>query len=153
MLELYERPPIWREVVAKFRIDPDAVFYAWGNTIYNPGRLKLTPSLIAHEGVHGLRQLGMGVEAWWRRYLDDDGFRLNEEIPAHRAEWFRFERDSKMPGVPNPRTQRRWELKQIAKRLSGPMYGGMVTYAEAKRLITADEAEIVAVPGAVSQPA
>jgi len=39
--------------------------------------------------------------------------------------------------MPRPRNERRIVLKQMAKRLSAPMYGSIISAAEAKKRITA----------------
>ena len=90
-------PPLYDEIAMAFslRLDQDIIF-SWGDRLYVPWRKAtmsredsiVAPELIAHEAVHGERQ-GSGQEIlnWWRRYIEDREFRLQEEIPAHRAEY------------------------------------------------------------------
>jgi len=70
------------------------------------------------------------VEEWWQAYLERPNFRLREEIPAHQAEYqFLMMRGN--------RRRRRLSLVELANRLSGPLYGRMVSPARAKQLIRA----------------
>lgn len=122
------RPPIFDECRAKFGPAVDRAIFSWGGTVYNPFGWRLPAQLLAHEAVHGERQIAIGIEAWWRRYLDDADFRLAEEIPAHIAEYRAIAR------IGN-RNQRRLALNMISHRLAGALYGRVITVAAAKDLI------------------
>jgi hypothetical protein len=128
-------PPNYHRILQTF---PNAknpgVIFAYGDTIYAPGRTSLPPELVAHESVHGERQLAIGVENWWERYLTDPAFRYDEELLAHRAEY------RKLCGIAPTRQVRRAGLKMIAKKLAAPLYGCMVTVARAMQDLEADEA-------------
>lgn len=90
-------------------------------------------SLIAHEAVHQGQQTAFegGIEGWWKTYCLDGPFRLQQEIPAHRAELRSLlERSSN-------RHARRTYLKMVATRLASPLYGRLVTLGEAKALLKA----------------
>lgn len=115
------------EIVAVFpnASKPDVVF-AWGNTIYSPSSDYVSPEIMAHEIVHGGRQ-GQNVEAWWARYLADPAFRLAEEIPAHQAEFRAFSGKD--------RNARMRHLHFVANRLSGPLYGSLISPAKARSLL------------------
>ena len=54
---IYDRPPLFEEINARFKL-PSGVIFAWGDIIYNPTRVHIPPSLMAHEAVHGRRQAG-----------------------------------------------------------------------------------------------
>lgn len=125
-----DHPPIWDEAAERFGLRPDAqVIFSWGDLIYNPNSIVVTPSLLAHEEVHGARQ-GTDVVGWWRRYLDEAEFRLAEEVPAHQVEY-----RVAMEHARN-RHERRSLRRAIAARLASPLYGHLVTRAMANRLIT-----------------
>lgn len=128
MREVFDHPPLFALIDAKFHVAGKPIIFSWGGIVYNPQRIEIPPALWAHEAVHGARQ-GGGIEAWWRRYIDDPVFRLVEEIPAHRAEY------RQMLAECGNRRARRSYLRQMAKRLAGPLYGRMVTPAAARRLI------------------
>lgn len=122
-------PPNFEEIAAVFPMaHNDGVIFAYGDTIFNPSGQALPQSLLDHEAVHCKRQIEMGVDAWWEKYLVDGEFRYNEELLAHRAEWQAVKADGSLS-----RPQRRDQLKQIAKRLSGPLYGRRVSFEQAKR--------------------
>lgn len=123
-------PPNIDAIDAIFKVRGKPVIFSWDGAIYNPHGIRVTPELLIHEKVHSDRQFGK-PEAWWDRYLSDKSFRLDEELHAHRAE-FRFLRSRAFKPGKIAR-----ELAGVAARLAGPLYGGMVSLDEAKRLILA----------------
>lgn len=128
---VFDYPPLFDEIDAKFRVRGKPIIYAWGPLIYNPMGVRVPIQLQAHEAVHGKRQ-GDDIEGWWRRYIDDAAFRLAEEIPAHRAEYLVL-----ATGAIN-RQQRRHVLRVTAKRLAAPVYGRMVSLRLATKLIMSE---------------
>lgn len=128
------RPPNFNEIIKVFPMAAGrGVIFAYGDTIYAPF-IEVTPELIAHENVHGHRQLKMGVEEWWKRYLEDIPFRYEEELPAHRAE---FRHLCSMSGNEK---WRRMHLDMVAMKLAAPLYGRMVNLKQAKQDILAGNA-------------
>ena len=121
------RPPNFGLIVARF---PNAanhgVYFSYGYTLYNPSGVTVTRELREHEATHGERQLAMGVEAWWNRYLTDRLFVLDEELHAHHAEW---RASVKRHGPDNRR------LRMIAAKLAGPLYGCMISAEQAAHAI------------------
>lgn len=111
---VYDYPPIYDELVKAFPIRGKSIIFSWGDRLYVPNGETVTPELLAHEAAHGERQLG-DIEGWWRRYIDDAGFRLQEELVAHRAEYAYLLRHGN-------RRDRRIALKRTAKRLAAPIY-------------------------------
>lgn len=102
--------------------------FCYGPAIYRPKMSgTIDVALMAHEAVHAMRQ-DNDPDGWWDRYLIDDQFRFYEELLAHRREF-------EIASHGKPRPKRRYILNQIAKRLSGPMYGNVVITEKAKRLI------------------
>lgn len=124
------RPPNWDAIVAAFPfvLRRHGVMFCYGDTVFAPGGAVLDESVEAHEMVHSRRQ-GADPARWWEMYIASPRFRLNEEIPAH-VEEYRVIRSTV-----TERIRRRMYLRQIAQRLSGPLYGSLVTFDEAKRLI------------------
>lgn len=120
------------EIDAIFNVKGKPVIFTWGDTIYNPAGIFITPELRAHEEVHFVRQTGdtPAIEAWWKRYLIDEEFRLAEELPAHRAEFQKFCQTHK------DRNARNKFLTTIAARLAGPLYGGLLTLPQARTKIS-----------------
>lgn len=125
-------PPNIDAIDAAFKVrGQKGVLFTFGDTIYVPGGERVPAPLKAHEGVHFSRQTNdrPKIEAWWERYIADPEFRLAEELPAHRAEYRQFcalERD---------RNARSRYLHEIAQRLAGPFYGGLVSFIEARKRI------------------
>lgn len=123
-------PPNFSVLAKRFPIKgKPGILYAWGDTLYNPSGVKVTPWIMSHEEVHGGRQKRSGLDAWWDNYMKIPGYRLYEELLAHQAEWQAFLRYSNEPSSPY--------LDLIATRLSSPLYGSMVAYEDARLAIKA----------------
>ena len=125
------RPPNYADIVAAF---PAAArlgtIFTYGNIVYVNGVPDLNPQLKAHEAVHIDQQRRHGGPGpWWERYLADGPFRLAQELSAHRAEYKTLKHLDRNAGAR--------ALEFIAARLASPLYGGIVTVREAKRLILA----------------
>src|SRR4051812_39011441 len=87
------RPPNFDAIVEVFPFAQNAgVIFTYGQTIYNPSAVSISPALKCHESVHAQRQGSNEEEirAWWERYLKEPMFRLEEELLAHRAEYRSF---------------------------------------------------------------
>ena len=123
-------PPNFDAIVAVIpRAANSNVMFTYGDTIYAPGGGDISDWLVAHEEIHCFRQ-GHDPEGWWKRYLVDIQFRFNEELIAHRVEW----RTWMNMGARN-RHERLRMMRIIAGRLSGPLYGGLVNFENARSLI------------------
>lgn len=125
-------PPNYDKIKEKMNPPARAIF-CYGGTIYAPVGADITPELHAHEQVHCTRQ-GEDIEGWWDQYLVDPQFRFDEELLAHKAEYAAY-----LAGRNPNRASRRRVLKVIAKRLSGPLYGRVVTFDKAVRLVKGDK--------------
>jgi len=117
MAVITARPPNFEAIAAVF---PDAgkhgVIFAYGDAIYNPSGIFIPPALLAHEGVHLLRQRdGETAESWWAKYLADAEFRYREELEAHVGEY-----NAQLAGI--DRNQRAKLLMATAHRLIAPLY-------------------------------
>lgn len=125
-------PPNIDEIAASL---PEArsgvVLFCYGDTIYNPAGIRIPFSLRAHEAAHSKRQghTEAEIREWWRKYAADEMFRLDEELPAHRAEYAAFCEQTR------DKEHRFRFLVTLAKRLSGPLYGGLIEFGAAKRAI------------------
>lgn len=130
------KPPNYDAIAELFPVirSKPGIIFTYGDTIYNPGNVTLSQSLLAHEGTHSRRQ-GDKPQEWWEQYLVDKSFRLNEELLAHQIEYI-----SAIEG--HGRAVRRRTLHAIAARLSGPIYGKLLSQSEAReRIGSAREAE------------
>lgn len=128
---VWDFPPLYEEIAAAFKLRRDqGIIFSWGGRVFNPDGLSISPPLAAHEAVHGARQgtVEANIVDWWKRYIDDVRFRLEEEIPAHQAEYRWFIEHGN-------RNQRRIALKQTAARLASPLYGRLVGVSTARDML------------------
>ncbi len=134
---VFDYPPIFDRILEVFpKAKEPGVIFAWGQTIFNPSKVVIPAQLLAHEEVHGVRQLQLlgGVVDWWKQYLDDPKFRLAEEVQAHWAEYHAL-------ATLGNRHDRKAALKQTAKRLASPLYGQMIGPKRAQELLMVVERE------------
>jgi hypothetical protein len=125
-----DKPPLYDRIIQVFPNGAKhGVLFSWGDVIYNPSGITISQALLAHEDVHGQRQVG-DIEGWWEKYLTDPEFRLREEFLAHCAEIMQF-------NATHARHMRRAYLVQVAGRLSGPLYGNLISFAKAKSNLAA----------------
>ncbi len=123
-----EKPPIYENACAAFRLNPKSVVFTYGDTIYNPNDLPLGEDIIAHEMVHVEQQGGndKGAQVWWSKFLQDPEFRLSQELEAY-AKQYNF--------ICKHMTQNKQVrfnlLKRYAEILSGPLYGNCVGFHKA----------------------
>lgn len=126
-------PPMFEQIAAVLPAarGPNVVF-SWGDRVYVPSGAALSPFILDHERVHGARQLAHagGVEGWWTKYLETDWFRLEEEVAGHAAEY-----RSLCQGVADRNARSRY-LTGVATKLASPLYGGLVTLAEARKMVS-----------------
>lgn len=123
-------PPNYAAILKVFpQAASPGVIFCYGESLFNPSGRPISDPLLRHEETHAYRQQVEGIDAWWDRYLRDPQWRFVEEEIAHIVEW-----KTVLAGESN-RANRRAMLPIIAKRLSGPLYGNLITFAEAKRLL------------------
>lgn len=123
-------PPNLGRIKAAGLDPPRTAIFAYDGTIFSPAGLKLPGHVIHHEEVHFRQQEAYGgADAWWDRYLTDIGFRLEQEVEAYR-EQIRFFR-SRVKDIKKVIAL----MGLLARDLSGPMYGNLVTFNEAVDLL------------------
>lgn len=134
---IYERPPVYDDIIkAGLKPGPDTVF-AYGNAIYNPNNVPITPDLEVHEGVHIKQQSNYPEGWWWRKYLDDAKFRLEQEIEAYQAQYIFICK------VVKDRNRQHQILSKIAGFLASPMYGNLITHSEAIEIIKQNRPKVL----------
>lgn len=122
-----EKPPIFNKLHDAFGVEWGGnLCIAYADTIWHSK--PLDPSVIVHESVHLMRQNGKSDE-WFEKYIKDPKFRFGEEILAYR-EQYKFIKDTHKDRNIVARL-----LYKLASDLSSPMYGSIVTQAEAMKLI------------------
>lgn len=86
-MELYKKQsdfPFLEEYKKHFKVTGETIF-AYNGKIYTNEKL-LPPDILMHELIHLKRQNKIGADKWVKRYLEDDQFRLNEEVIAYKAQ-------------------------------------------------------------------
>ena len=117
--------PYLERYQALFPLNLDEVAFPYKGKIYS--NKELPEELLEHEKVHFKQQEELGDDIWEERYLTDANFRVQMELEAYKKQltYFRVNRDVfDMARV------------QIAKVLSSPMYGNILTYKEAYQQLT-----------------
>ncbi len=128
---VFSYPPNIEEIRKQFDIDGKPIVFTYGDTLYNPTSADISFDLMAHEQVHEKQHLNYngGAEAWWTEYLNNKQFRLSQEVEAYRKQWSVF-----CSRVTNKNDRRRF-INLIDGDLSSAIYGNVVTFNEAVRLI------------------
>lgn len=85
MKVLAEFPPNYNKLVEVFAVGQGSgTVFCYGDKIYNPFNLALRDDLIYHESIHAKQQYRIGgPENWWKRYIKDPKFRIDQEIVAY----------------------------------------------------------------------
>lgn len=124
-----ELPPIWDKIL-EHGLNPDTskVIFTYGDTIYNPGAQDIPEYLLYHEEVH-TKQQGDNPDAWWERYLTDITFRIEQEAEAYGRQ-FKF-----ICSQVKDKNHRIHILVTLARTLSGPTYGNVISHIDAMNLI------------------
>jgi hypothetical protein len=126
-----EKPAIYETLQKQFGIVWESgVVITYGDTCYCVHNI--SQDVMAHEEVHMHRQLAMGVEKWWDRYLKDPEFRVQEELEAYRKQYIFIKKNSRDRRVIFNESMR------LARDLSSSMYGGVCTFQQAITAITGD---------------
>jgi hypothetical protein len=125
------KPPIYDKIVAKIGTPPETAVFTYGDAIYAPSDGALSDDLIEHEKKHVEQQRAIGKDEWWTRYLDDVDFRITQELEAYRAQYRAVTASHK------DRNARARALVSMAGTFAGTMYGRVISFHEASRLIKA----------------
>ena len=123
-----EHPPNWDRLVKAFGVEWGTICVAYDKDIYCGDKANLSPDVIVHESVHLARQEKDPVQ-WWESYMKNKEFRFTEELIAYHTQY-----DYLKDNVKDKNQLARF-LFNLARDLSGPMYGGVVSHSEALRLI------------------
>lgn len=117
-------------LVFKESKDPE-VFITWGDTVYTD--LKDIPiDLVHHETIHTVQQRQSKLFGlyWWAKYILSKRFRFSQEVEAYRGQYEFAVKHYKMD-----RNKSSWALKKVASAISSKLYGNMVEFSDALKLI------------------
>lgn len=129
MIIILEKPPCYEEAQKVFKFDSKKkIAFAYGDKIYNPNDMVIGPDVIVHEETH-LRQQAGDPATWWLRYLKDTHFRMEQEIEAFRNQY------NYICSQVKDKNRRYTQLHNICIELSSPLYGNMLSYTDAMRLM------------------
>jgi len=84
-----EKPPQWilDAVKSQWNVDWESnVIFTYEDTISTSSG-EMSEDLIAHEQTHIRQQAEMGADVWWKRYLEDDQFRYEQELEAYQNQY------------------------------------------------------------------
>ena len=116
--------PLMKELRNIFPITGGTIL-TYGDTIYFDGDLPF--HLVAHEITHILQQEKLEVNKWWDKYFKDNKFRLEQELEAYQNQYKSQRKQDEVEAA--------FLLENIAKDLSGKLYGEIISLKEAKELI------------------
>lgn len=116
-------PPNYVAITDALGVVRGAVF-CYGDTIFNPFDVDITPDIEVHEAVH-MRQQGEYPDVWYYKYLNDSEFRLSQEIEAYGEQYNFIKKHMRGKLL-------EWGLDRMAQALSGKEYGGLLSFGEAK---------------------
>jgi hypothetical protein len=125
-------PPNWDAIRLRFGLtDASQLVFTYAPRVYVPSGQALPPDIVIHEHVHLEQQAApLGPEGWWARFLDDDEWRVEQEVAAYKAQIAHLRR------VIRDRNELARCVTRIAGDLAGPMYGHTLTFQSAfSRLI------------------
>lgn len=124
-------PPNYQDMLRAFpECEKRKAIFAYDNVIYNPFDVYLTVDVIIHETIHFAQQKReYSVDDWYMKYLNDEAFRLEQEVEAYRAQYAFVAKRLK------DRNELSWYLGTLAESLSSGLYGALVTRSEARALI------------------
>ncbi len=128
---LSEQPPKHiLEMILKAGMQPTQnTVYTYGDTIFVPhGHTDLENHLIHHEEVH-MKQQGSNPDAWWSRYMTDIYFRIEQEVEAYGAQY------AFLCKIVKDRNRRNMIALDLARILSSPIYGSVITREDARKMI------------------
>lgn len=127
-----QKPPQWilDEVKEKWGVTWESgVIFTYGDLITNCEG-SMSEDLIAHETHHTTQQESFGgPDKWWREYLDNPEFRLDQELECYRKQYKWV-----LNNIPSKQIQFQ-SLMHYARSISGKMYGDMITLDQAIKLI------------------
>ncbi len=122
MIKPQKEFPLLERYKEKFNVTYNTIF-AYDNVIYSNN--ELPHDLIIHEMTHHKQQEKYGLDNWVEQYLNNNFFRLKMEVEAYLAQC-RSVKDREL------RNKIRMES---ARNLSSSLYGDIIEYDEAFRLL------------------
>lgn len=123
-------PPVMDRILFHFNVTFESgVAITYGDTVHVKSG-KLSQDLAIHEMTHIEQQRQMGADAWWDAYFDNPQFRLDQELQAYtnQTQWIKHN--------VKDRNRRAVLFHHIWSSMAN-LYGNMITYQQAQKLIPA----------------
>lgn len=120
-------PPNIDKIRIRFDLTGKAPLFCYGDIIYNPHKVTLREDLIVHEEVHS-KQQGDDPFSWWEQYLNDNDFRLSQEVEAYATQYNWIKERVKA------KTSKQF-LDLFAEILSSSLYGSIISIPQARTKI------------------
>lgn len=114
--------PLLEEYRKVFPITNNTIF-AYKDTIY--ANRDLPADIVHHEYIHLLQQEHDGLEVWVYKFLNDNVYRLRQEMEAYKAQ-LDFIKD---------RNQRARARMECVRNLSSPLYGNIISRETALEIL------------------
>lgn len=121
-------PPNIEEIEKTFDLTGKKPVFAYGSVLFNPSGASIDEFLLAHEMTHAAQQKN-NPSTWWEKYLSDKAFRLSQEAEAYHAQYMALMRKAK------DRNAIARYVHSIAVDFSSAMYGNIVSYTDARKII------------------
>ncbi len=121
-------PPNIEDIRKVFDLKGFRPVFIYDGKLYNPYGLPIAPDLMIHEQVHEKQQSGMGAENWWKLYLTNKQFRLEQEVEAYQAQ-------AKYVEANYNRKDRKILRKEFPRHLSSKLYGNLINKQQAEEII------------------
>jgi hypothetical protein len=118
-------PPNYVDIKRIFpKCEEHKAVFCWGDTVFNPFNVKINRDLEIHEAVHS-KQQGEKPDEWWKKYIENKAFRLQQEIEAYGVQLYYLKQNL-------PEKVSKWFLGKISETLSGDLYGNILTTPQAE---------------------
>ena len=124
-----EKPPawIWYQVHTEFEINDGETVYSYGDTLFNPAGIEIDEALHQHELTHSKQQEKCGgPDEWWRKYIADPMFRVEQEIEAYANQYKTYCK------YDHDRNRQAKYLHIISSYLASPLYKGNISQSDAR---------------------
>lgn len=130
MIVLPDNPPHKiRELCEEvFDLSHSKPIWTFRDKIYNPHGIPISNDMLVHEAVHADQQ-GENPATWWDKYFQNGKFRFAQELAAYRAQY------AFASTVIKDRNKLARYVHEMARDLSGSLYGHCCSHSEALRLI------------------
>lgn len=127
----HEKPPIYDALVESFGINwDDGIVITYGDTLHTKEGNNIPQDLVVHEKTHTRQQSAFGLDDWWKYYIANPTFRMEQEAEAYRNQWQFISQNTK------DRNEAFRRKMKIVQDFSSPIYGNIVTHSEALKIIS-----------------